>query len=254
MKLNKYLNKLYAGIAVLCSTLSFTACEADLTYEEAPESYYSQVGISGITISAREWFVDQMYAVNWNKWVDNYISTVTVGGTGSFSWTNNTNAAITVNGKSVAPGETVTVTSSTTTESCSEAPDGTLYVYNMYVTDHAIYNTPNKGYLFDKNKFSGEFQLLDHNGTAYVNAAGSQSRYVRMPIRKNELVGVITLVDRNNCTVEPVNGAPTLGEPGDFTASAQRYLVKNICYLPAGVEQYQRLYEFRITYLPGSRN
>ena len=142
MKLNKFKNKLYAGIAVLCSALSFTSCEAGLTYEEAPESYYSQVGISGITISAREWFQDQIYATNWNQWVDNYISTVTIGGTSSFNWTNNTGAAITlVDGTVVAPGEQVTVASSTSTEACSEAPDGTLYVYHMYATDYAIYNT-----------------------------------------------------------------------------------------------------------------
>ena len=98
--------------------------------------------------------------------------------------------------------------------------------------------------------------MLDYDGDnkAYVTAAENRARYVKMPVRKNELVGVITLVDRNNCTVEPVDGAPTLGEPGDFTGTSQRYLVKNICYRPAGVDQYQRLYEFRITYLPGSRD
>ena len=47
MKLNKFINRLYAGLGIFCGTLIFTGCQAGLTYDEAPESMYSEVGVSG---------------------------------------------------------------------------------------------------------------------------------------------------------------------------------------------------------------
>lgn len=244
MKFNKIIKNLYGGVAILCATLAFTSCEAGVTYEESPENVYSEVGISSITISGREWFKGQIYASNWNKWVDNYIDTQNISKTSSFKWTNRTGNPYTLNdGTVVAPNETVELKSTRTEESCAEAPDGKLYVINMYAVDHATYVTPNKGYQFDASKFSGDFELL--------NAENNRSQKVVLPVRKNELVGVISLTNYNYCDVEPVDGAPTLGVPADFTAKGQRYLVKNITHRPAGVEQYQRLYEIRLTFLPG---
>ena len=39
--MNKLLNKICIGAAVLCSASVISSCTAGLTYEEAPESVYS---------------------------------------------------------------------------------------------------------------------------------------------------------------------------------------------------------------------
>ncbi len=53
-----------------------------------------------------------------------------------------------------------------------------------------------------------------------------------------------------DCIVERIDGATELGKPGDFS-KPQRYLVKNIAYLPEGVSQHTRLYEVRVVFYPG---
>ena len=40
--MNKLLNKICIGAAVLCSASVISSCTAGLTYEEAPESVYSE--------------------------------------------------------------------------------------------------------------------------------------------------------------------------------------------------------------------
>ena len=52
--MNKLLNKICIGAAVLCSASVISSCTAGLTYEEAPESVYSEVGVSKIELKARE--------------------------------------------------------------------------------------------------------------------------------------------------------------------------------------------------------
>ena len=198
------------GFAVLCMALAFSSCEAGLTYQEATEAYYSEVGVTEFRLKARELFEDKIYAINWNQWVENYINTQQI------SWE-----------------------CSMTTESNSDAPDGTLYVLNVKAHPRVTYQTPNKGYLFDGSKFSGDFELID--------PTDNRSQKVNLPVRQNEVIGEMYLVSYNNCVVERVDGAPELGVPADFSKPA-RYLVKNICYRPAGVDQYTRLYEVRITF------
>ena len=83
--MNKLLNKICIGAAVLCSASVISSCTAGLTYEEAPESVYSEVGVSKIELKARELFNDKIYAVNWNKWVDNYIDTRLIGSSDVFT-------------------------------------------------------------------------------------------------------------------------------------------------------------------------
>lgn len=240
--INKLLNKVYAGAAMLCCALAFSGCTAGLTYEEAPESVYSEVGVSQFRVSARELFTDKIYAVNWNKWVENYIDTRAIGSSASFEWTNRTGADYTLpDGTVVAAGEKVTVEGSTAVETDSSLPGGELHVLNVYAASQVQYQTANKGYLFDGSKFSGDFQLVD--------PVDNRSQYVVMPVKKTELVGEIYLVSQYNCTVEPLDGAPRLGMPGDLSKPC-RYLVKNISHRPDGVEQHQRVYEVRITFLP----
>lgn len=94
--MNKLLNKICIGAAVLCSASVISSCTAGLTYEEAPESVYSEVGVSKIELKARELFNDKIYAVNWNKWVDNYIDTRLIGSSDVFTWVNRTGAPYTL--------------------------------------------------------------------------------------------------------------------------------------------------------------
>lgn len=240
--ITKLLNKIYAGAVALCCVWGISSCTAGLTYEEAPESVYSEVGVSGFNVNARELFTDKIYAVNWNKWVENYIDTRTVGTSGTLKWTNKTGAPYTLpDGTVVAAGETVDVKGSQEVESDSSAPGGEVYVLNVFAASKVQYQTANKGYLFDGSKFSGDFELVD--------PVDNRSQYVVMPVKKNEIIGEMYLVDYSICTVEPVDGAPKLGMPGDLSKPC-RYLVKNIAHRPGGVAQYQRLYEVRITFLP----
>lgn len=240
--MNKLLNNICIGVAALCCTSAISSCTAGLTYEEAPESVYSEVGVSRIDIKARELFNDKIYAVNWNKWVDNYIDTRIIGSSGTFTWKNRTGAPYTLpDGTVVAAGAEATVGGSETIESDSNAPGGKLYVLNVYASSNVQYATANKGFLFDGSKFSGEFEL--------VSPVDNRSQNVVLPVRKNEIIGELYLVSYSVCQVEPVGDAPKLGMPGDFSKPC-RYLVKNIAHRPAGVEQYQRMYEVRVTFLP----
>ncbi|WP_238868488.1 MULTISPECIES: hypothetical protein [Proteiniphilum] len=240
MLINKLLKNLYTGAALLCVVWFLSGCEKGLTFEEAPESTYSQVEASRFDVKARELFENQIYAVNWDKWVENYINTQTIGASNG-SWKNGTGAAVTLsNGEVVQPG--ATVSGSIKEENNAEAPGGKLYVITAYVNDHAKYKTANKGYLFDGSKFTGDFTL--------ANPTNNRSEYVTLPVRKNEIIGELVLVNPYDCIVEPVKGAAELGKPGDFS-QPQRYLVKNIAYRPAGVPQYTRLYEVRIVFYPG---
>lgn len=236
----KLLKKIYLS---LLGIFLLTGCQAGLEYEEVPESIYSEVGLGAelFTIKSREWFKDQIYAEKWNKWVDNYISHVTIGtGTGT-KWTNNTGQTVTVGDIEVAPGKEVTLKGNIVTEELAGAPDGKLYVVNIYALSRVTHSTPTNFYYFDGSKFSGDFTL--------VNPTNNRSRNIILPTRKNELVAEMSLTQFYNCTVYPQDSAPILGAPGDFTQSP-RYLVVNESRLPAGVERAKRLYELRITFLP----
>lgn len=246
MKLRKFLNNFYKGFGILCASLAFTSCEADLVYEEADESQYTQVGLSAVTIQARELFENKMYAINWgNKVVENYIKTVTIGGTADMKYKNTSNSVVTLNdGTKVQPGETVTVSSTRTEEALESAPNGKVTVIHIYAVDRATYTTPNKGYLFDAKLFSGQ----DYE---FVDAENGRAEKIILPVRKNEVIAYVNMSTTNyDCMVEPVGDAPAMGIPGDFTVS-QRYLVKNLANRPAGVPQAMAMYEIRITFLPG---
>ena len=237
------LSRLCVGLVMLGSCIGFSSCKAGLTYEEAPESVYSEVGLSAFTVRSRELFENKIWAVNYGQWVENYLNTVVVGGSTTISWVYETGADYTLeDGTVVAPGATVSLSGTMTEENDANAPDGKVYVLHSYVLPEATYATPNKGFLFDGSKFSGEFELID--------PVDNQSQNVKLPIKPNELICDFTLVDYDACTVEPQDDAPDLGMPADFT-QPRRYLVRNNrTHRPAGVEEYRRLYEIRLTYLP----
>lgn len=237
------LKKLFFGLAVLCGVAGMTGCKAGLTYEDAPESYYSEVGVSTFTIRSRHLFENQIWGINYNKWVETALYTVVVGGGSEIQWVNKTDTDYTLlDGTIVAPGDTVSLSGTKTDESDPNAPDGIVTVLHSYVLPEATYTTDNKGFVFDGSKFSGEFELVD--------PTDNQSQSVNLPINPSELICDFTLVDYAACTVEPQDDAPALGIPGDYTVS-RRYLVRNNrTHRPAGVEEYRRLYEVRLTFLP----
>lgn len=238
----KILNKLFLGTL---SLFFLAGCQAGLVYDEVPESIYNDVDLTSnyCNVKARELFENQIYAINWEKWVEGYINTVTIGnyqGDG-LEWTNNSSSSVEIDGVSVAPGETVLVKNSMTTETLESAPEGTLYVLNIYADSQATYSTPNKGYMFDGSKFSGEFELVDPED--------NRSQQITLPVRQNEVIVEFLLSQDWNCEVTPQGDAPKLGVPGDFTKPRQ-YLVTNISRRPDGQEAAKRLYEVRITFLP----
>ena len=215
------INKILGGVALVFATLttSLTSCEAGLTYDEAPENVYSEVGVSDFKIYGREIFENKMYGVNWNEWVEN-----TILNSNTLSW-----------------GFKITE------EANEEAPGGKLYVINVNCGTKAKYTTPNNGFLFVGSKFSGNYELENPSATKIENKNEQTSRYVILPVKKQEIVCELHLVDAFNCYVDRIDAAPALGTPADFTEPA-RYLVRNICYRPAGVEEAQRLYEVRVTF------
>ena len=219
MKFTKTFNKLFVGIAMACG-LSFTSCEQGLTYDDVPESSYSEVGLGGtpFVLRAREWFQDQIYAVNWKEWQPNYISTVQI----SYEAT-------------------------VTEENNADAPGGKLYVVNVKANEHVSHSTPNKGHLFVGSKFSGDYEFDTPVTNTIDGKSETTSTTVTLPVKKNQLIGEIYMTAQYDCVVERVDGAPELGVLADFTQPV-RYLVKNICYRPAGVPQATRLYEIRVTF------
>lgn len=67
--MNKLLNKICIGAAVLCSASVISSCTAGLTYEEAPESVYSEVGVSKIELKARDCLMTRfMQLTGTNGW------------------------------------------------------------------------------------------------------------------------------------------------------------------------------------------
>lgn len=240
----KLFNKLYA---IVLGTMFLAGCQAGLEYEDVPESIYNEVGLSSNLCNVKTSILfpeGTMYAKNWNKWAGAYISTVTIGnyqGDGG-EWKNETSSAVTVDGRAVNPGESIKLKNSMTTESLATAPEGTLYVLNIYADSKAIHSTPNKGYEFDASKLSGEFSL--------INPVNGRSQNVLIPVNQKEQVLVeFLLIQIYNNKVTPIDGAPTLGEPGDYTVP-RRYLVTNTSRLPGGMSPKERLYEVRITFLP----
>ncbi|WP_448777830.1 hypothetical protein [Bacteroides congonensis] len=246
----KILTKLYF---LLIAPIAFTGCEAGLEYEEVPENVYNNVelGTNMCNIYSRQFFNNQIYAKNWDRWVEEYVAQATIGNYQSEKdYTNNTSTSLTILGQTIAPGGTVKVKNTLTTEDDSSAPDGKVYVINAFADKYAIYSHYTSGsYLFDASKFTGDFKLVDKDGNP-LDASVTQSGYIKMPVDIKQLVVAIVMSDTNGgFQIDPVGDAPTLGVPNDFS-QPRRYLVTNIARRPDGKPAAQRLYEIRIQLLP----
>lgn len=247
----KYLNKI---VAIFCTAL-LVSCQAGLEYEEVPESVYNNVDLTSnyCNVQARELFKDKIYVVNHESWgpeypmyVENYISTVTIGnyqGNGK-DYTNLTSSPVTILGQVVQPGETVTVKNTMEIVDEATAPEGKLYVLNIFADAAAIYKTYNKGYRFEAAKFAGEAVQ-----PIMIDPVDGRSEQIILPVKPKEVVVGMLLSDNYACVVTPQEGSPELGKPGDFT-TPHRYMVTNTTRRPDGQPARERLYEIRIQFLP----
>ena len=163
-------------------------------------------------------------------------------------YTNNTGAPMTILNKTLAAGETMKVNNTKEIVDDSSAPEGKKHIIHVFTLDKVEYITPNKGHLFVKSAFDSE----SVKPTAYYEEVqDGMFRSVIMPVKINEMVLEFILDDQGACRVDPVNGAPKLGTPGDFTQPRQ-YLVTNTAIRPDGAPEYKRLYEIQIHVLPAT--
>ncbi len=237
-----FIYKLFLGFALLGGLFTFTSCEQGLEFEEAPEANYSEVGVNYFAVRSRELFENKIYAINWDKWVDYYIDTRELNRSTN-AWKNEGTAPVTLSdGTVLQPGESAGGTIDIVKN--ASMPGGELHIITVVVPDHVTYSTANKGYLFDGSKFTGSFKLINPD-------ANNRSQQVRLPIKKKELVVdmLFAAPATYDCVLEPQDGAPVMGKPGDFT-KPHRYLVKNIAYRPKGVPQATRMYELRVVFAP----
>lgn len=244
MKIISKIKKAYVGLFLMLAALGTTSCQSGLTYEEVPESYYTDVNLSSCTVLSRYLFEDCIYAKNFGTYTT-YISQSSFGA--EREWTNESGSSYTLaDGSVVAPGEKVVLKSGVanmTTRDDNNAPEGKIYVMTYYVPKTVTYTTANKGYLFDQSKLPSGFKCEEPtDGMSEKATAAVDIKQLVVTMQTKQWYG-------DACTFTPVNGAPKLGAPGDYSEPRQ-YLVKNNMRRPAGVPQSMRIYEIRIVVLP----
>ncbi len=233
------------------SAMMVTSCQSGIERDPAPEENYTDVDLYTTLVYSRYLFKDCVYGKNYDKYTS-YVAQTSLGPS-SVEWTNKTGAdyTVSVNGEkqTVANGETVTIpngTNNISTRDDAAAPDGKVYVVTFYLLPKVTYSTANKGFLFDLNKYTGsdKFTLVngDENGRAEKVTGDVNPKQLVISLIPDSYQGT-------DMTLTPVNGAPALGVPGDFTQPRQ-YLLKNNYYRPDGVPQAQRLYEVQVVMLP----
>lgn len=230
--------------AVALSALLFASCQSGLVYEEVPESIYNDVNLTTnfCTVQSRHLFENQLYGINWNKYSDGYISTVTIGNYQGDGKTikNETADPVTILDKTLQPGESLTIKNTMDMVEDASAPEGKLYVLNIYADKAAVYSSPNKGFVFDGSRLTGDFAL--------VNPQNGMAQQVIMPVNPKEVIVALLLSQEYNCKITNIDGAPQLGLPGDYSAP-RRYLVTNESRRPDGQPAKERLYEIRLTFI-----
>lgn len=243
MKIKSLLFAFTLGITVL------SGCQSGLVWDEVPESVYSNLKLSGAMVRnrPRELFVNKVWQVNHNngkgQWLENYLARSVVDAIeNGIEYTNNTGATMTILDKTLAVGETMTVKNTMEIVDDSSAPEGKKYIIHVFTLDKVEYITPNKGHLFVQSAFGSESVKPD---AYYEEIQEGMYRSVIMPVKMNEMALEFILDDQGACKVDPVNGAPSLGTPGDFTQPRQ-YMVTNTAIRPDGAPEYKRLYEIQV--------
>ena len=251
MKVISKIHNISVGMLLALSALVATSCESGIEREPAPEEYYTDVDLYTTLVYSRYLFTDCVYGKNYDRYTS-YIAQTPLG-PNSVDWTNNTGAdyTVSVNGEqqTIPNGQKVTIpngTNNMSTRDDASAPDGKVYVLTYYLLPKVTYSTANKGFLFDLNKYKGsdKFTLVDgdENGRAEKVIGDVNPKQLVISLIPDSYQGT-------DMTLTPVNGAPALGVPGDFSQPRQ-YLLKNEYYRPDGVPQAQRLYEGQVVILP----
>lgn len=234
---------------VILAAMATTSCQTGLEYEDVPESYYTDVDLRSCYVSSRALFEDCLFAKNYNGGKGEITSAIRQVdfSDDATEWTNNTGSNYTLeDGTVVAPGQTVTISlglDAMTTRDDASAPEGKVYVLTYYIPSTVTYETPNKGYLFVGSKMPQGYTLVDPTDDMSTKATA--------PVNTKQLVVTMVASQYNGdaTTFTPLNDAPALGVPGDFSEPRQ-YLVKNNMRRPKGVAQSQRIYELHVVVLP----
>ena len=231
---------------IFAATLSITSCTNGIEYEEVPESIQNDVSLKGDKLAgvvARELFKGNVYQVAWNKYVDIILEN-SVGNkyhAGS-TFENTTTQSVSIMGKEVAPGESLFVKNTMVTKYEQGAPEDSVYIVYTFADAKAIYTTPNAGHLFDESTFS-----TSPAKPTFLNPKDGKYQKVVLPTDIKRLVVNLYLNDEMACYVLPVDGAPILGNPADYS-KPHRYIVENENDRP-GKGRRQRLYEIRVQLL-----
>ncbi|MDO5570957.1 MAG: hypothetical protein Q4F97_05770 [Bacteroidales bacterium] len=196
--------------------LPFTSCESGIEFEEVPESVYNEVGLSSnpALVEARELMKGKVCQIYYNgqPYVD-YIARK----------------------REIEVSETLTEVDD------ANAPEGKLYRLTIEVPAKVTYSSPNKGNIFVASKFSSD-AVVPEFSDPFTDSGVSGFMSATYPTDLSRLVLLLNLADYNACSVKPQNGAPTLGEPGDYS-KPQQYIVINENKRPDGSGQRKRLYE-----------
>ena len=247
MKIKNLIFTFVLGITVL------SGCQSGIVWDEVPESVYSNLELAGSMVRSRprELFVNKVWQVNHNdgkgQWLEKYLARSVMDAIeNGIEYTNNTGASMMILNKSLAVGETMTVNNIKEIVDDSSAPEGEKHIIHVFLLDKVEYITPNKGHLFVKTAFDTENVKPS---AYYEEVQEGMFRSVIMPVKINEMVLEFILDDQGACRVDPVNGAPKLGTPGDFSQPCQ-YLVTNTALRPDGASEYKRLYEIQVHVLP----
>lgn len=243
----KIVNKLF--VAALCIT-ALSSCQKGLVYDDVPEDVYNNVSLkSGLCeVVAREAFPAKVWQDKYNQWAENII--LDAGINSDFrdgtDYTNPTSHDLTILGTVLKPGETMRVRNTITEVADASAPEGKLYVLNVFAYDSATFKTPNKGHLFVESAFAGVTPQ-----PVFIDPVEGRSERVKLPVDPTKVIVALLLDNSLACTVEAIDGAPTLGTPSDFS-KPRRYMVINTTRRGDGGEARRRLYEINLTLLPGA--
>ncbi|WFE86891.1 MULTISPECIES: DUF5018-related domain-containing protein [Parabacteroides] len=242
-------------LALTLGLTSLSGCQSGIVWDEVPESAYSELGLGSgyMRNRPRELFKNKVWQINYGtsgQWLDYFLAKSYIPAfLGETEYTNVTEGNITILGKTLAPGEKTMVKNTLEIVDDSSAPEGKKYIIHLFSYDKVGYGTPNKGHAFIKSAFDSEsvkpYAYIEKIESESAGAKEDMFRYVVMPVKQHEMVLEFIWANSYSCTVEPVNGAPQLGTPGDYT-KPQQYLVKNIAIRPDGVPQAQRLYEVQV--------
>lgn len=241
-------------LAFALGLTTLSGCQSGLVWDEVPESVYSELdlGTGLVRNRPRELFTNKVWQINYGngQWLENYIARSLLNSFESgMEYVNNTGANVTVLDKTLAPGEKMMVKNILSVVDDSTAPEGKKYIVHVFSFDKVGYHTPNKGHAFIQSAFNNEavkpYAFFEKIESEAIGAKEDMYRYVVMPVKQNEMVLEFIMEDIYACRVDPVNGAPQLGTPGDYT-KPQQYMVTNIALRPEGAPEYKRLYEIQV--------